>query len=289
MKRLGMVAVVALLSSCQATPGGPDWRETFHYKVESLQPIEIRQMGFPFITVELGGDTVWLPFDTGNMVGLTLESAVFHRLALACSSKWDRLDSGGNPISTGCIAHGQNVTVFGAMHDSISIYEFSHERLPGLVGPGMLPGSRFTMDYEMGVMAVDGGTGPEVVPGFVSLPLVRSPRHPRLILVQGKVRGHDVLIEIDTGKSRTTIDRELVGVLDLERTPDGVRIGRIELGPREPSVSSARIVDTSGISEGLPMPISLGIGSDILAGFVFTVDYGARRLWIQDPTWKGKK
>ncbi len=89
--------------------------------------------------------------------------------------------------------------MFGAVHDSVSIYEFSHEILPGLVGPGMIPGSRFTMDYGGGVLAVDGGRGPEVVPGFVSLPLVRSARHPRLILVQGRVGEQNVLIEIDTG------------------------------------------------------------------------------------------
>lgn len=90
-----------------------------------------------------------------------------------------------------------------------------------------------------------------------------------------------MLIEIDTGKSRTTINRSVVEDLGLEETPAGAVVGKIQLGPRTFTVSSAKVVDTSGISRGLPMPISFGLGSDILSEFVFTVDYDLGRLWIE--------
>jgi hypothetical protein len=31
------------------------------------------------------------------------------------------------------------------------------------------------------------------------------------------------------------------------------------------------------------MPISVGIGSDLLADFVFTVNYTTHRIWIESP------
>jgi hypothetical protein len=111
-------------------------------------------------------------------------------------------------------------SVFGVELDSVSIFEFSHERLPGLVGPDMIPGTRFTLDYGSGRLGADGGTSAPAG-GFESIPLVRSPEHPRLILIRGRVQGREVLIEVDTGKSRTTIDRELVEALGLTgRTTD---------------------------------------------------------------------
>jgi len=283
MKIGGLLTIGMILGASQTVPGVPEWRAVFGYAPESVHRFEVRDFGYPFVPVVLRRDTLWLPFDTGNMVGLSVETNMFHSLGLPCSDQWGRLDSAGQLISSGCIAHGSEVKVFGVVHDSVSVYELSNEVLPGLVGPGMIPGDRFTMDYKARVMAADDRDTPEEIPGFAPIPLVQSSRHPRLILVRGRVQGHDVLIEIDTGKSRTTIDRKLVRTLGLEVGPNGIRVGRIDLGPRSWIVSRARIVDTSGISKVLPMPISLGIGSDILAGFVFTVDYGAGRLWVELP------
>ena len=283
MKRKALATFALLLGACQGVPEGPEWLPLFDYSVESLRDIEIGDFGYPFVPVDFGRDTLWLPFDTGNMVGLTVEARVFRSLGLPCHERRNRRDSGGQLISSSCVANGVEATVFGVLHDSVTVFEFDHESLPGLVGPGTIPGDRFTLDYGARLLAIDGGSGPDTVPGFVSVPLVRSPRLPRLVLVGGRVQGHDVLVEIDTGKSRSTIDRALVSLLALAETSAGVRVGKVELGPRSWTVEAARVVDTSGISEGLPVPISFGIGSDLLAGFVFTVDYGTSRLWIEVP------
>ena len=274
--------VLLMLGGCTVDGRTDGWIGAFGYAEASLHQIEIRDFGFPHIPVGIGGDTIWLPFDTGNMVGLTLESRLFHGLDLPCSAESVRRDSGGRQVFAGCIAHDVRASVLGRVLDSTSIYEFSHERLPGLLGPGTIPGTRFTLDYSGHTLAVDSGTS-EAIPGFTSLRLVKSPAHPRLILIQGRVRGHDVLIELDTGKSRTTVDAELVESLTLERTSTGADVGLVEFGPRSATVSSARVVQTAGISEGLPLPISLGIGSDILSGFLFTVDYASGQIWIEDP------
>lgn len=205
-------------------------------------------------------------------------------MGLPCSDEWDLLNSAGEVVSTGCTALGVAAVLFGRNRTSLRVLEFFHETLPGLVGPDLLPGTRFTIDYDSRVLAFDSLRTPSDVPGFVAIPLVRSERHPRLILVEGEVNGRSALFEIDTGKNRTTVDHLLVEDLSLEPVETGVVVGRVRLGPREWNVTSARVVNTAGISQGLPSRISLGIGSDVLRGFIFTVDYAAGLLWVEDST-----
>lgn len=278
--RMGLLIVAA---SCGARRDAIPWQTSFRYSADALHAFEVRNFGFPYVPVGFGRDTLWLPFDTGNMVGLTIETEVFARLGLPCSETHNRRDSAGHLVSTSCTAHGVSTNVFGKESDSTSVFEFSHEALPGLVGPDQIPGTRFTMDYGRGVLAIDDQSSPTSVAGFEAVRLVQSPRRPRLVLVHGRVDGREVIVEIDTGKSRTTIDRALVDALQLEETAAGVRIDRVELGPRSWSVEAARVVDTSGTSAGLPARISLGIGSDVLAGFVFTVDYASGYMWVEKP------
>jgi hypothetical protein len=277
-RRLWIVAV--FLFACEACVQDPPWREPFGYDRAHLHALEIRDFGYPWVPVGFGADTVWLPFDTGDMVGLTVDSAIFDRLGLPCTERWNRMDSGGRLISTGCTAHGVGVEVFGAHHDSLSVFEFSDPSLPGLVGPAQLPGTRFTIDYGRRLLATDSNTVSDVGPPFETFPLVRSPRDPLLILTYAQVQGTDVLVEIDTGKSRTTIDRSLVEALGLPVTDQGAEVGEVRLGSWSWTVGSAHVVDTSGISEDLPARIALGIGSDVLRDFVLSVDYRSGHLWL---------
>lgn len=281
MKGVIVAGFALACAGCGPVQEAQSWLTWFGYADESVHQVEVGTFGYPFFPVSFGRDTLWLPLDTGNMVGLTLEAEEFRRLDLPCSDRTNRRDSAGRLVSSSCVAHGVEAALLGARYDSISVFEFEHESLPGLVGPETIPGTRFTVDYGAGLLAVDDAVGPDTVPGFASLPLVRSPQLPLLVLVRGRVQGRDVLVEIDTGKSRTTVDRRLVDLLAMDETPGGAQVGVVELGPRTWTVDRARVVDTSGISRGLPEPISLGIGSDLLAGFVFTVDYRAGRLWIE--------
>ena len=205
-------------AACKSEPDAQGWPALFGYSPTAMHSFEIGPFGYPYVPVGIGSDTLWLPFDTGNMVGLTLQVDTFLRLALPCSESHNRRDSAGQLVSTGCIAHGVRTSLFGTESDSTSVYEFVHETLPGLVGPTSMPGTRFTIDYRERILAIDNRSGPVAIEGFEALPLISSPTHPRLILVGGRVEGREVIIEIDTGKSRTTIDRELVGAPHLERT-----------------------------------------------------------------------
>jgi len=272
--------VGTFLFACEAQGQEPPWQGLFGYDQAHLHALEIRDFGYPWVPVGFGADTVWMPFDTGDMVGLTVDSAIFDRLGLPCSERWNRRDSAGRLISTGCTAHGASVEVFGAHYDSLSVFEFSDPSLPGLVGPAQLPGTRFTIDYGRRLIATDSNTVGNVGPPFEAFPLVRSPGDPLLILTYAQLEGRDVLVEIDTGKSRTTIDRSLVEALRLPVTERGAEVGNVRLGSWSWTVGSARVVDTAGISKGLPTRIALGIGSDVLRNFVLSVDYRSSQLWL---------
>ena len=90
-------------------------------------------------------------------------------------------------------------------------------------------------------------------------------------------------MQIDTGKSRSTIDPELAASLGLEETETGVVVDELRFGGHEFSVPSAKLVVLRAIDPHQPEPILVGIGSDILREVVLTVDWIGGRLIVQRP------
>ena len=105
---------------------------------------------------------------------------------------------------------------------------------------------------------------------------------PHLILASGRVNGRPVLIEFDTGASRTNIDPALVQELGLPTAGNGVRIDSLAIGPLVFAVPSARVNPKGGIDPTLSPPIQLAVGSDILAQIILTVDYTRGQLLLFD-------
>ena len=294
MRNSGSIVVMVLmvLTSFPDTSHGSDpfsnqkaesevgWPEAFGYSHGDSHPIEIGEFGYPYISVTIGEGSTMLPFDTGNMVGISVSSALFDRLELATVDTYDRLDSKGEIIATLRVGQPQHVAVLGLDIGSQRIYEFDHPSLPGLVGPEFLKDVRFTLDYESRRMAISNTPLPDSVHGHRGVPLVRSSRHPTLILVKGSVNGREILLELDTGKSRSVIHPGLAAELELKRSSGGFRIDDLRVGDLSFNVPDAKPVDQTAIDPGLTEPIQAGIGSDLLSKFVWTVDYAAGILWI---------
>ena len=148
------------------------------------------------------------------------------------------------------------------------------------MGPTFIEEGHFTLDYKSRRMGVGSGRLPDSVPGFRQVPLVRSRRYPRLILVRGTVEGREALLELATGKRRTVINPALAAELSLRRGSHGVTIDSLRIGALSFEVPSAKEVDQTAIDPSLPEPIVAGLGSDVLSRFVWTVDYEAGVLWI---------
>jgi predicted aspartyl protease len=260
----------------------PSWVAQLGYRPDEVFAVRRGYLGMPFLEVAIGDSTWSLLFDTGGMVGLTLATRLLDQLRLPVSGRWDRLDSDGRVIGSYRRVRAPVVRVLGRTLADEVISEFSDAALGGLVGPDALPGTRFTLDYRAGILASTSSPLQGVPPGFVVLPLTRSSRLPRLILATGRVNGRPVLIEFDTGASRTNIDPALVRELGLPTAGNGVRIDSLAIGPLVFSVPSARVNPKAGIDPTLSPPIQLAVGSDILGQLIFTVDYARGQLLFSD-------
>jgi predicted aspartyl protease len=278
----GLALLLAAAVSACTPPAStsPDWIEAFDYKEAEVYSLDVGDFGFPYVPVRIGGTPVMLPFDTGNMVGLSVSSELFDQLGLMADDHYNRVNSAGEITATLRVAEAYEVSILGRELDSTRIYELDHPSLPGLVGPSVIEYGHFTLDYGSGRIGMGSGHLPDSVPGFQQVALVRSSRHPKLILVRGTIEGRSVLIELDTGKSRTVINPVLSSELALERGSNGVAINSLSIGDLSFEVRRAKEVNQTGIDPSLPDPILAGIGSDILSRFVWTVDYDTGVLWI---------
>lgn len=259
----------------------PWWRDSLGYTHTQLFQIRVADGGFPYVPVQIDGTELWLLFDTGNMAGLTLETREYERLSLPAIRTIRRRDSNGDLVGEFRVGRAGGVRALGHTASDVVVREFRHPRLAGLFGPDDLPGSRFTLDYHAATIAVtDAALGLPAGPD--AMPMVRSARHPRLILVEGEFRGEQVLIELDTGKSRTVIDPAWAARLGLTvGETDTVAVGILHIGDAAFDVRNAKPVGLGAIDPSLPAPLGLSLGSDTLSRFVLTVDYtrGLVLLW----------
>lgn len=274
-------ALGALLLGC-----GPDvdsWRARYGYEPDEVHRIRVGNgHRFPVVPVVVDGDTLQVVFDTGNMVGVSLSRGELERLGLPRVGEWTMRASDGSVAGRYGVHRARGVSVLGFELASSRIYELGHAELPGLVGPRFLRGKRWTLDYGRRLMAVSDRPAPPAQDSADGLPLVRASRHPDLLLVYGRVQGRRVLMELDTGKSRSTVDPRLAGTLGLSGNERGVEIPALQLGTHEFRVPSAKRVSLRGIDATVEDPIQVGIGSDLLRRVVVTVDFASRRVWLSE-------
>ena len=275
-----------LFTSQPSTPASaqsPWWLDSLGYTPSQAFAIQVGPDRYPYIPVRINGTELQLLFDTGNMVGLTVATAEFDRLRLPVTGTVRRRSSSGDVVGQFRIGRAERVEALSHVVTGVAIHEFQHPRFAGLYGPTHVPGDRFTLDYQRQVIAVG-----ESVPGLPleqgALPLVRSSHHPRLILVEGAVQGKAVLIELDTGKSRTVVDPAWAKSIGLVvGSADTVRVGEVSVGDFVFDVRDAKPVSLGAIDPTLPSPLALSLGSDMLSRVVLTVDYARGRALLLKP------
>ncbi len=253
------------------------WQKSLNYEDRDLYPISVGKYGFPLVKVTVNGRELDLVWDTGNMAGLLLSPTVIQGLGLPVAGEQTFYTSAGDVAGTYPSYRIDQLKAFGGTLKDERAYECQGD-LNGLIGPRFVLSGRFTLDYRRKLIAVSGTPLPAPVKG--RLPMVICPQYPGLILVHGSVKGQEVLIEIDTGKSRTAVDPAMVNLLRLPKAANGYRIGEIKLGSHKFAVPAAKEVSFQGLSRQLPEPIMLGIGSDVLAKVVLTVDYPQQAVLI---------
>ncbi len=275
-------AALALMIHLGCAPSGDesDWPDAFGYSSSEVISIEIGSFGFPKIPIIIGDHEVFLTFDTGNMVGVSLNTELFDQLGLSPVRTWNRFDGAGDIVATLRVGEARRIGVLGREIGKKEIHEHDHPMLTGLFGPADLEAGHFTLDYGTRRLAAGSAQLPQAIPGYQSVPLVRSDHFPTLILVRGTIEGRSVVMQLDTGKSRTVVNPDLAADLDLRKVKHGVRIDSLQIGDLSFSIRSAKEVDQTAIAPELSETILAGIGSDILSQFIWTVDYDTGLFWL---------
>ena len=243
-----------------------------NYTPDEIHPIKIDKYGFPNVRMDYLKKPVWIVWDTGDMIGLVLSKQVIELNNLTVKDSIHLRDSEGKSAGYS----------YRYLTDSISFFNNVYHKMPassttgdhhGLIGPRFIDLNRFTIDYDNKLIGISKTTLPKNKIKGEILSLIESVNLPRLIIVEGSVKGKKVLVEIDTGKSRTVVDPELVEELGLVENENGVIIDDLMLGKIKLKITNGKLKGFKGISKTLPSPIRIGVGSDQLKEFIFTVDY----------------
>lgn len=242
------------------------------YLPDEIFPIKIDKFGCPDVKMEFKNKPVWIIWDTGDMTGLVLSKKIIDGNDLKVKDSIRLSDSEGNMVGYSYTYVADSIRFFNGIKDNVSISTATGD-YNGLIGPKFIDLKRFTLDYQNKFIGISKHSFKKSMVEGEILSMVKSEMFPRLILVEGQVNGKRVLMELDTGKSRTVIDPELAKELNMTEGKHGVVVDNIALGTLSFGVDNAKLKGFMGISNGLPEPIRIGIGSDVLSKFLFTVDY----------------
>lgn len=266
---------VCLLYACQR-PTIPRWASKLGYSAEELSPVALDGFGIPTVRVLINDQPVTLEFDTGNMSGIAISPVLADELRIEPTEKTTTYDSSGVEAGDAAVYQLSQVSAFGDAWEGKRAVGLPRDDISGLLGPEYLLGQRFTLDYRTRQLAVSASPLPASAPGE-KLPLIWSDRFPGMPVVRGYVNGVSVLIQLDTGKSRTCVDPALARQLDLASNAGGFRIDHLVVGSFTFTVPSAKEVGFGGFSAAYPEPILIGVGSDVLSQVLLTIDYISRQ------------
>jgi hypothetical protein len=272
--------------ACQTVRDPVQWGKEHHYGVDETVRIKMDRHHFPLVPGKINNKDVKIFFDTGNFFGLEIGPGLARILKLRPSG-----DERKNYASDGTYRYSQkgydveSFTVFRTEFKNIEMFEMTDDTFEASVGiQGLLDG-RFTIDYKNRLMGISSNPFENKGNDIDEFLLIWNEMLKGMIVIKGRVNGMETLFQIDTGKSRTTIDEDLIARAGLKENrslfQQGYRVDKITLGKKSFSVARAKVANFRAISKGYPEPILIGIGADILSRIVLTVDYGQKRVFIK--------
>lgn len=278
---LAVAAATVVLTGaggCAASGRAPGWASALSYQPHELYPLRVGRFGVPYIPVTINDQSLQLELDTGCMTGLALAPAITRRLQLPLVDQYTSFNSDGRNLGRYPVREVDEALVLGEKWNHEKAYELANDDVSGLIGPRYLLKKRITFDYRAGCIGVSDAPAPPLPPGAEVLPLLAVAGLPGMVVVQGQVNGQTVIVQLDTGKSRTCVSRGLAAMQKLPIARNGFRIETLRIGSLTMAVPSAKPVEFGGISAGLPEAIGVGVGSDVLSRAIWTIDYPNGRV-----------
>lgn len=276
---------ILIIPDCKSTTAVVQWGQKYQYQSEEIILMELGHNNFPFVPCKINNNKLKAFFDTGNFFGPRIAKKIIQRLELKPSGSERRsYDSNGTCRYSRKGYWVDTFEVFFKVFENIEMFEIPDNKYDACVGLESLLDGRFTIDYSNRYMGIS-KTPFHNTSGFQEFTLIWDELQKGMIVIQGEVNGIKTLIQIDTGKSRTTIDQNLIARANLKENNtlflEGFKVDEIKIGTKSFSIECAKVTSFRGISKGYPQPILIGIGSDILAKIVLTVDYHANKVFIE--------
>jgi len=292
------VSIFLVATSASAAPGeysprarSLEWRQRYGYVASETVPFELGANGLwvPVVTAGSEGQSLRLIVDTGTHAVASLTEEAMGRVKLLRTAMGRFRDAAGRDrgemprVLLSALGVGplqmRNLPVVGAGPESV---QGARQGIDGTLGWGAFAAGRITIDYANRVAAFSRAPLPEEIRGCDERWVTRfeSPDGIEgLPIVPANLGGELVSAEIDTGKTATLLGPGASG-------PPGRGPGRIEvgfaLGPFSVRTRFARNgPGFEGLDQGLTRPLALGVGTDVLSGFLVTVDYPSRTVVLE--------
>ncbi len=275
-----------LNQGCQTALDPVQWGKEHQYEADETVRIKMDRHHFPLVPGKINTQDVQVFFDTGNFFGLQIGPDLARALKLTPSGSERK-----NYASDGTYRYSQkgydvgSFTVFRTEFKNLEMFEMTDDTFEASVGIRDLLDRRFTIDYKNRFMGISSKPFEKRGNEIDEFPLIGNETLKGMIVIEGYVNGIETLVQIDTGKSRTTIDEDLIVRAGLKENNSlfqrGYQVDLITLGKKRFSVACAKVANFKAISKGYPEPILVGIGADILSRIVLTVDYPQKKVFIR--------
>ncbi len=267
---------------CETPSSLPD----LGYAPSEVFPLERADSGRPLVAAATHAGELRLVFDTNNMAGLALTAAAAERSALTLARTERDLDAAGRPLGESRVWDVPVMRALGREWTGLQAHELRsdayHGRAEGdgLLGAALLLDRRFTLDQPGRGFGVSESSMPDFAgPG---LELVRVDDLDGYLLVHGRLAGRDVLVNLDTGKTRTVVDAAFAQDPALRRDPKTGQVD-VKVGGATFFPTLNKQDDYSELSRRAGGAVALSLGHDMLDTVVLTVDWRAGRVWLGSP------
>jgi hypothetical protein len=277
--------VVSILCSALQKPG---WVERLNYTSDEIYPITLTLNNIPLVTVIINETPLDIFFDTGNSHGLGLTTAIEGKIAYKVIKTIRSTWPDGSYRGESKIITISSLDVFGDAYNNVeAVFSdwkmYSSLKFNGLLGLKFFRNKRVTLDYKNKKIAVSVIPLPDVAlqnSHDVAVTLLNPPeRHRDLIYLRGKVNGQETVIYLDTGSSASFIDPRMLDKNDIikENKRSIVKDIKFSINGFDFIVSRMRVRE---LRRGMNFkyPVSARLGSDVLKGFLITIDKITNRI-----------
>jgi hypothetical protein len=282
------VIKAAVVSTTLKSTSFGRWSHDLGYRETQLYPLTFGALGCPFVEVDVSGIKLPLMLDSGTARGILITNAappIPHRV----EERAEELNADGSHRGESLGIRVEMVSVLGGVFKnvagSLSDWQMSSSQpFNGTVGLDFFLDRRLTLDYRSRRVGVT--TSP--LPGkldrkrYLSIALVEPPKSQGHILyARAKVNGREAIVYFDTGYNVSFIDPAFAEGLPRVERPGKFKAFRervpMELGGHTFILDDLRESQIRR-GTGFDLPVALTIGSDVLSGFIVTIDIRVKKL-----------